>query len=220
MNKSNAKNLYESYWLKTTNKFEDYFRNKDLLSLFHNGEKILDVGCGDGTVDQYLKDHVGVDIVGVDISKEAIKKAKHKGLEALVCDVEKRLPFKNETFDTVFWGDNIEHLFDPKTTAREIRRVLKKNGKLVLSCPNMGYLRYRIYYLIHGILPDTEWTGFPNWNWSHIRFFNLTLLIEFLKQNSFPKINKVVGLSPRRLDKPFLTILPSIFGMVLLVEAS
>lgn len=215
----NFNNFYNKFWSKGRGGFGSYIRNTYLPPFFKKGELVLDVGCGDGVVGDFLQKNVGVKIIGIDISKQAVKKANKKGIKAYVASSEEAFPFKENSFDAVFWGDNIEHLFNPAFCAREIRRVLKKDGRLILSCPNMGYWRYRLYYFINGRLPDTEWTGLEVWQWSHIRFFNIKILEKFLSSVGFQKITKVVGVSERRLDKPFLSLNPALFGMILIVEA-
>lgn len=216
---NDLKVLYNQYWTKEKEEFTSYARNLALPQFFKKGEKVLDVGCGDGVVAEFLEKNVGVQVIGMDISEEAVKKARKRGVEAKVYSSEDKFPFPENIFDAVFWGDTIEHLFNPMDTAKEIRRVLKQGGRLILSCPNMGYWRYRIFYFINGELPDTEWTGLPPWYWSHIRFFNHKILERFLKEAGFVRINKVVGASSRRIDKPFLKSLPTLFGMILIVEA-
>lgn len=213
------KKFYDKYWLLERGEFNNYIRNSKLVNFFKKGEMVLDVGCGDGVVGEFLQKEIGVELKGIDISEEAIKKAKKKGLEVKVSSSEQKFPFGDNTFDKVFWGDNIEHLFNPEITLKEIRRVLKKDGKLIISCPNMGYWRYRLHYFLNGCLPDTEWTGLPPWKWAHIRFFNFQVLENFLLSTGFRKITKVLGISQRRLDKPFLQIKPSLFGMIILLEA-
>lgn len=213
------KDFYDRYWSENGEDSSSYFRNLELPGFFKTGESVLDIGCGDGAVGALLQKEVGVKVTGLDISEEAVKKARQKGIDAKIGNSEQKLPFDDNSFDKVFWGDNIEHLFNPALAIKEIRRVLKKEGRLILSCPNMGYWRYRIHYFVNGDLPDTEWTGLPPWEWAHIRFFNLKILEDFIRSYGFKKITKVVGISERRLDKPFLKLQPSLFGMILLIEA-
>lgn len=215
-----VKTHYEVYWgkKKKREEFFAYERNWLLPGLFKKGEKVLDLGCGDGVVSEFLAKNIGVDVLGADISPKALKVAKKRGIKIKLLDVEKPLPFKKGEFDTVFWGDNVEHLFDPQNTLRQIRRVLKKEGRIVLSCPNLGYWRYRLYFLIHGQLPDTEWTGNPSWAWSHIRFFNPKILRDFLASENF-QVKKILGVNRRKVDSFLAKFFPGMFGMILVVEA-
>lgn len=215
-----AQKHYEKFWSeRDADEFESYERNAALQKVFsQKSERVLDLGCGDGLVSEYLQKSLNKEVVAADISNLALKRAKNRGLKTVIIDEEKKLPFKDNSFDCVFWGDNVEHLFNPEFTLSEIRRVLKKNGKLILSCPNMGYWRYRLYYLVKGNLPDTEWSGNPPWYWSHIRFFNISILSNFLKTKKF-SVSKIVGVNKLFLDKYLANIYPDLFSMILLVEA-
>lgn len=215
---NSVKKHYEDFWQKRNERFEDYPRNLALKQFFNVKEKILDVGCGDGIVGEYLIKNYNSEVYGIDISEDAIEKAKKKNVKAQVGSSENKLPFEDGTFDTVFWGDNIEHLFEPIATAKEIKRVLKKDGRLILSCPNMGYWRYRLYFLLYGKLPDTEWTGHPPWYWSHIRFFNIGILKQFIKEAGFSKVTKISGVSERKIDKLLLPLSNNFFGMIIIME--
>ena len=213
----NVKKMYEGYWQskKGLEEFENYERNRLLFKLFKKGGKILDLASGEGAVSEFLQ-NLGCDVTSFDISEEALKKAKKRGLKTIQGDVEKKLPFVNESFDAVFWGDNAEHLFLPSKTLEEIKRILKKEGKLVISCPNMGYWRYRISYLLTGMIPQTEWSNYDPWEWEHIRFFNKKVMTNFLEKGGF-KMNSFQGVSRRRIDKLFINFNPNFFGMIMVV---
>ena len=211
---------YNQYWKDQgrTHSFWEYERNWALPGLFTKKERILDLACGDGAVSLYLQEELGQEVVAADFSEKALKTAKKRGLKAVKVDVEKKFPFKSGSFDTVFWGDNVEHLFDPMKTLREIKRVLGKKGRLILSFPNMGYWRYRLNYLKFGSLPDTEWSGNPPWKWLHIRFFNATIIKDLLRKEGF-KVRRIEGISRRFPDRLILPRFSTIFGMILVVEA-
>ncbi|MFH1827577.1 MAG: class I SAM-dependent methyltransferase [bacterium] len=211
---------YNSYWLKHggKNDFLSYERNLVLPDLFIEKETVLDLACGEGIVSEYLQNNKGIKIIGADISERALKIAQGKGIKTVRIDIEKKLPFKDHSFDCVFWGDNIEHLFDPEQVLKEINRVLKDKGRLILSFPNIAYWRYRIFHLITGNIEDTEWSGNPPWKWLHIRFFNLSILSKLLSKCGF-KIRKKIGVSKRLPDKIILPFMATLFGMILIVEA-
>lgn len=212
---------HDKYWQsRSLSYFHEYERNWLIPTLFTQGETVLDVAGGDGSVSEYLQKEKKCDVSLIDGSTIAIAKAKKRGIKkSYIVNVESgKYPFNDSAFDAVFWGDNIEHLYSPEKTIREIYRVLKPGGKLVLSTPNFGYWRYRIYYLIHGVVPQTEWIEDRIWNSQHIRFFNSQLLTKFLEEHKFSFI-KVMGVNRRKVDKQLSPYFPRIFSMILVVSA-
>jgi methionine biosynthesis protein MetW len=219
MKSDNTKNYYDNYWTKfSTNDAAKYFRSSVFPEIFNKKEKILDLACGDGKTSVLIKSISGGEVVGVDCSPVALSSAKKLGIKTKEADVEVDLPFESASFDTVFWGDNIEHIFNPRKTLSEIFRVLRKSGRLVMSTPNSGYWRYRLEYLLTGRIPDTEYNGKKFWEWSHIRVFDLKRLREILGIEGF-YIKTYYGLSGRRFDKIFSRLMPKLFGMVFVIEA-
>ena len=219
----NSQQQYESQWrhrLKRESKepFYQYERNWVLPSLFKNKEKVLDLASGNSIVGEFLVKNFDCKVSAIDISSSAIKDAKKRGVEGIVGSVDGKLPFDSNSFDMVFWGDNIEHVMYPKKVLLEIKRVLKKDGRLILSTPNQAYWRYRIYPLIHGFLPKTEGEDNPPWEWGHIRFFNRKVLNNLFLESGFTE-TKFIGVSRRKPDKYILPKLAELFGMIMVVEA-
>lgn len=216
---TSAQTTHERYWRQEkTLFFSDYERNWVLPPFFHDHQLVLDLGCGDGAVGEYLVTYHHCRVVGLDFSLMALQTAAGRGIGPVSASVDSPLPFKSNTFDLVFFGDVIEHIYKPGLAIQEISRVLKPKGRLLVSCPNMGYWRYRWHYLRHGIFPETEWIEQELWQSQHIRFFTRDLLEKLLKQHHLQPTT-FVGISRRRLDQPLLRFLPSLFGMIMLVEA-
>ena len=113
-----------------------------LAKPYVNGKRVLDAACGEGYGSRLMMDWGAAEVTGVDISEDGIAKAKaifeEKNLRFLVHAVDK-LPFPNNSFDTVISLETIEHLDQPEDFLREITRVLKPGGTVVLSCPNDAY---------------------------------------------------------------------------------
>jgi methionine biosynthesis protein MetW len=212
-------NYYDDYW-KWVKKLppSTYERDSVFPKIFRKGESVLDLACGNGDSSLQIAKLTQKEVSGLDISKVAVDEANKKGIKAKVANVEDVLPFKTGEFDTVFWGDNIEHIFFPEKAIAEIRRILKPRGRLIISTPNMAYWRYRVGYLLTGRIPDTEFNGKPPWAWSHIRFFNIKILNSFLNANGF-KMVRIWGINRRKLDKWFVKLFPNFCGMILVVEA-
>lgn len=109
---------------------------------FCKGSMVLDAACGEGYGSYLMKRWGAVHVEGVDISDEAIESAKKNfitdGLHYLQHDIS-QLPYDNESFDLVVSFETIEHLDEAACFLKEIRRVLKPNGVVLISCPNDNY---------------------------------------------------------------------------------
>jgi SAM-dependent methyltransferase len=105
---------------------DDLRRIKAVQSVFPK-QKIdifLDIGCFDGTISALVKPD-GAYAVGLELSREAARRAKKRLDDVIICDVEESLPLKNDTCDLIFAGEIIEHLFDPDYFLDEVKRILK-----------------------------------------------------------------------------------------------
>ena len=195
---------------------------------------VLDAACGSGWLGKLVKDEWGVQIYGVDISKKGVMLANKSGVMAKVGDIAKKIPYKDKSFDLVFSSETIEHLYNPDKFLKEIRRVLKPKGLLVLTTPNLASWLNRILFLF-GIYPlvleaSTEkkvglriLSKFTNGEQlvGHVHVFTYYALIELLSYYGYT-VERVVGMpvdfvSPRSglltkvyriVDSIFLAILP------------
>ena len=103
-------------------------------------KKILDAGCGYG---EFIKTNpYGIEIQGIDAMKEGIKKLKAEGYNVKYADLRERLPFKDSEFDTITCFHVLEHLYDPDNMLKEFKRVLKKDGVLLIAVPNFSFKRF------------------------------------------------------------------------------
>ena len=94
--------------------------------------RTLDVGTGTG---EYLE-RFPAGSVGTDISQKNISIVREKGLGIVNADFNERLPFDDRTFDTVFCSHVLEHIDSPLGLLKEMNRVLKETGHLVLALPS------------------------------------------------------------------------------------
>ena len=91
-----------------------------LLSGISKGKRVLDLGCGTGL----LKDFLGVELIGCDISRNMLKKAKNKGMLVVQADIE-HLPFKNK-FKTILSFTALQNVPDVTLALSEIKRLNAK----------------------------------------------------------------------------------------------
>jgi SAM-dependent methyltransferase len=140
----------------------------------------------------------------------------------ICADLAHGLPFVDASFDAVLAGEVIEHIFDPVAFLREIRRVTRVGGVLVITTPNLATLQDRLWFLF-GKSPRNVDPVHP-YLWLHIRPFTASKLMEVLKATGFDgmqlRANEVSILKgSSRLVLPLLhRLLPSI-GNSLIVKA-
>jgi len=189
--------------------------------------KILDLGCGDGKF--IAKFGKRCEIFGVDVSSKAVELAKKSDVNAYKADIScEKLPFENEYFDIIYFGDVIEHLIDPDFAINEVVRVIKRNGFLVLSTPNLACWLNRLLLLL-GMQPlfsevstNKIFGRSGSFPVGHLRLFTYRALQEFLAYYQF-RIIRTMGAPfdrlPRlvkKLDVVFSRI-PSLSSIVVVV---
>lgn len=171
---------------------------------------VLDVGCGSGSPTKAIA--LMNRVVGLDIDVKALKECQKISPNIpLVCGVAEKLPFKDKTFDMICAIELIEHLEKPKVFLKEAKRILKNNGTLLLTCPNIASFRSRLMFLLFGSFPDYR-------NPEHIQHFTGYTLRKLLEENGFKVINIwSVGLPApykilaRKWGAFFFSELPKIF---------
>lgn len=103
-----------------------------------DGRRILDIGCGTGTMLTYLARYG--DAEGIDVDDQAIQYCHARGLTRVSQAGADRLPFADETFDLVTALDVIEHIDDDRAALREAWRVLRPRGLILVAVPAYRFL--------------------------------------------------------------------------------
>ena len=114
---------------------------------------VLDCGCSDGEFAARIAEAVKAKrAIGIDVVPEQIAKAKARGIEAIVGNLDSGLDLPDESVDMVVASHVIEHVADTDGLIKEFYRVLKPNGYLVMATPNLAALT-NIMFLILGKQP-------------------------------------------------------------------
>ena len=141
-------------------RFRENPRNRYFIFLKHVPRvpslRILDVGAGNGRLSFLLKKWSGGKVFALDVGAPDRGLFERGRIELRKCDVEReRFPFRDETFDYAVCSEVLEHLLcSPSHMLREIHRVLKNGGVLLLSTPNAVRLVVRLKILFGKLMTD------------------------------------------------------------------
>jgi 2-polyprenyl-3-methyl-5-hydroxy-6-metoxy-1,4-benzoquinol methylase len=205
--------------------------------------EILDIGCGTMKISEQMLKSVAhhapsvpsVSMVGWDISETAVKRAGENGFIAEVRDITKPVDGGGRKFDMICFFEVLEHIADTDQAMRNIQELLRDDGLLVLSTPNLASWYNRVFLLFglqpHGMELSYENSRLGNWIVrklipepvgtvaGHLRLFTWYGLRDFLKYHGF-RILTVRGVSNHRWDlvsRIISFLLPTFSGDIFLV---
>ena len=152
--------IYRQYWLYPT------------ICHSLNG-KVLDVGCGIGDFLRYRPN-----TQGVDVNPKTVEYCKERGLDVQLMELD-RLPFESSSFDSVVLDNVLEHIENPESILKEIKRVLVDKGIFVVGVPGIkGYASdsdHKVFYSKEGLVEKLNNAGF-----SEINVFGMPLDLDWL----------------------------------------
>ena len=170
---------------------------KIITNLIDENSRILDVGCDDGTLMEYLKQNKNVDIRGIEISKEKVQICISKGLTVIEGNAEYDLKqFPNKSFDYVVLGQTLQAFINPEIVIEELLRVGKK---AIVTIPNFGHWKVRFDLLTKGTMPINKtipntWYNTPNIHMCTIKdFFKFSEIVNFKIFKSLALINNNIS---------------------------
>lgn len=174
-----------------------------VLQLVPEKSKVLDIGCSSGNFGAELIKRKGCTVDGIEIFPKDAKLAEKKLRNVYVLDIERDdLSVVKDRYDVLYMGDVIEHLATPAQSLERVRKLLKPNGKLIFSVPNMAHATVRLL-LLKGDFDYTE-TGLLDK--THLHFFTLEELKRVLNESglTLTKIDFVVKDYPNALIEDYL----------------
>jgi len=170
---------------------------KIIANIITANTRVLDVGCDDGSLMEFLKKEKKVDIRGIEISKEKVQTCISKGLTVIEGDAEFDLKqFPDKSFDYVVLGQTLQAFINPEIVIKELLRV---GNKAIVTIPNFGHWKVRLNLLFQGTMPVTKtlpnkWYNTPNIHMCTIKdFFKFSETINFKIFKSLALTNKNVS---------------------------
>ncbi|HUB73684.1 MAG TPA: class I SAM-dependent methyltransferase [Solirubrobacteraceae bacterium] len=178
---------YEALWRALPEGLEPErfaLRRAFLLARVNAGERVLDLGCGDGRFAAELA-HAGAHVLGVDVAEEALRRARarHPRLELALLPADGPWPLRDASFDVVWAGEVIEHVADTAAWMSELRRVLRSGGRLLLSTPDNAPLS-----LLRAALWPRAFAARFDPLGEHLRFYSARTLRALLSELGFEEI--------------------------------
>ena len=159
---------------------------KVISDLIEDNKKVLDVGCADGTLMQFLKENKNINVRGLEISKKKVQECIGKGLTVIEGNAEKDLKqFPDKSFDYVVLSQTLQAFLSPELVLDELLRVGKK---AIVTIPNFGNWKVRLHLLFKGTMPITkslpeQWHSTPNLHMCTIKDF-----VNFIKSKEIKMI--------------------------------
>ncbi len=183
-----GRNLHEALWQTLPEGLEpsDFeLRRRFLLERVEPGERVLDLGCGEGAFAAALR-RGGAHVLAADIAEEPLRRASRRnpGLEVVLLAEEDAWGLPDVAFDVVWVGEVIEHVADTAGWLSELRRVLRSGGRLLLSTPATGPSQ-----LLGAALSRRAFAARFDPRSDHLRFFNRATLAELISQFGFERVS-------------------------------
>lgn len=183
--------------------------------------RVLEIGCADGFMGEYLIKKRKCQVIGLEIDKEAAKKAISRGLKVVKGDIEEEKSLetlaKESKFDVILASSVIEHLKNPWLALKKWKKFLKKDGFLVVTTPNIAHLTTRLKILF-GKFDYEDFGIFDN---THLRFFTIKTFQNLIKSSGYKieffGIDPVGGGHPK-ISRVLAHFFPGLFAYQMIIK--
>lgn len=143
-----------------------------VASLIGDGTRVLDVGCGDGELLHWLRDHKKVDGRGIEIDQLQAHKAIARGISVIQGDVTSDLPhYPDQSYDYVVLSQTLQTMQQPHAVLQELVRIGKQ---AIVSVPNFGHWKNRLQLAITGKMPVNKTLSYEWYDTPNIHFCTIT----------------------------------------------
>ncbi len=171
---------------------------KVIADLLPQNVRVLDVGCGDGSLMSHLINKKNIEARGLELEKENVQKCIYKGLPVIQGNAETELhQFPNQSFDYVILSQTLQAFYNPEKVLKELLRIGKS---VVISIPNFGYWKVRTSLLFFGRMPVTKTLPNSWYNTPNLHMCTIKDLFHFCVEKNI-KIKKVIGVNEDRTSE-------------------
>lgn len=179
--------------------------------------RVLDLGCGDGTLLYSLKKNKGVEALGIEIDHDNFNQCVRKGLNVIDQNLDGGLAnFADNSFDTVVMTLTLQAVRHPDKVLEETLRIGKQS---IVAFPNFGHWRCRLYLSSRGRMPVSKFMPYHWYNTPNIHFCTIRDFEALCKQRGIKVLNKEVTTTEGQL--PWLEKRwPNLFGSMAIYHLS
>ncbi len=191
-----------------------------IADLIKPNSKVLDIGCGDGELLQFLKKNKNIDARGLEISQAKVSKALMGGLSVIQGNAENDLnSYPNQSFDYTVLSQTLQATHNPKMVLEEMLRISKF---AIVSLPNFAHIKNRLHLLLKGAMPINKTIPFEWYETPNIHFCSIWDFEKLCNQLNF-KIEKKFFLTAKKqllmpFSKFFLANLFAEYGIFLITK--
>ena len=165
---------------------------KVIADLLPQNVRVLDVGCGDGSLMNHLIKEKNIEARGLELKKENVTKCIYKGLSVIEGNAETELhQFPNQSFDFVILSQTLQAFYNPEKVLKDLLRIGKS---VIISIPNFGYWKVRTSLLFFGKMPVTKTLPNSWYNTPNLHMCTIKDLFHFCLEKNI-KIKKAVGVN-------------------------
>ena len=165
---------------------------KVIADLLPKNIRVLDVGCGDGSLMSLLIREKNIEARGLELVEENVKKCIYKGLSVIEGNAETELhQFPSQSFDFVVLSQTLQAFYNPEKVLRDLLRIGKS---VIISIPNFGYWRVRTSLLLFGKMPVTKTLPNTWYNTPNLHMCTIKDLFHFCLEKNI-QIDKAIGVN-------------------------
>lgn len=161
-----------------------------IAQLIAPAARVLDVGCGDGALLKWLRDEKQVDGRGIEINQADVNRAIGSGIPVIQGDVDADLPhYPDAAYDYVILSQTLQAMKNPQSVLLDLVRIGKK---AVVSVPNFGHWKNRLYLAVHGRMPVTKTLSYQWYDTPNIHFCTITDFVVLVERLGITIESRVV----------------------------